>query len=61
MGVSVKESLILADCGGSNGCWCRAWKHELKRLSNRDGIGVTVSHFPPGTSKWIQSSTGYSV
>jgi len=47
-----KELLILADCGGSNGYRCRAWKHELQQFSNRHGIEITVSHYPPGTSKW---------
>jgi hypothetical protein len=47
-----KELLILADCGGSNGYRCRAWKHELQRFSNRHRIKITVSHYPPGTSKW---------
>ena len=47
-----KELLILADCGGSNGYRCRAWKHELQQFSNRLRIKITVSHYPPGTSKW---------
>jgi hypothetical protein len=47
-----KELLILADCGGSNGYRCRAWKHELQQFSNRHQIKITVSHYPPGTSKW---------
>jgi hypothetical protein len=47
-----KELLILADCGGSNGYRCRAWKYELQRFSNRHRITITVNHYPPGTSKW---------
>ena len=47
-----KELLILADCGGSNGYRCRAWKHQLQLFSNRHRIKITVSHYPPGTSKW---------
>lgn len=47
-----KELLILADCGGSNGYRCLAWKHELQQFSNRHRIKITVSHYPPGTSKW---------
>jgi hypothetical protein len=47
-----KELLILADCGGSNGYRCRAWKHELQQFSNRHRIKISVSHYPPGTSKW---------
>ena len=49
---NAKELLILADCGGSNGYRCRAWKHELQQFSNRHRIKITVSHYPPGTSKW---------
>ena len=29
------ELLILADCGGSNGYRCRAWKYELQQFRNR--------------------------
>jgi hypothetical protein len=47
-----RELLILADCGGSNGYRCRAWKHALQQFSNRYLIKITVSHYPPGTSKW---------
>ncbi len=44
---------ILADCGGSNGPRCRAWKHRLyHQLARRHGLTVTVAHFPPGASKW---------
>jgi hypothetical protein len=46
------ELLILADAGGSNGYRCRAWKHGLQQLSNRYQIAITVSHYPPGASKW---------
>lgn len=45
--------LILADCGGTNGCRCRAWKHRLQRaVCDRFGLAVTVCHYPPGCSKW---------
>ena len=47
-----EELLILADCGGSNGYRCRLWKHALQEFSNRQGITITVNHYPPGTSKW---------
>ena len=43
---------ITADPGGSNGYRFRAWKHELQRLADRNGLTIEVSHFPPGTSKW---------
>jgi len=47
------EILILADGGGSNGSRSRAWKKALQdRVCNPFGLTVTVSHYPPGTSKW---------
>jgi len=48
----VKELLITADGGGSNGSRVRLWKLELQQLSNELAIPIRVSHFPPGTSKW---------
>lgn len=47
-----KALLITADCGGSNGARVRLWKHELQRFANESGLAITVSHHPPGTSKW---------
>jgi Rhodopirellula transposase DDE domain len=48
-----REIFILADGGGSNGSRCRAWKKALQdRICNLLGLTVTVSHYPPGTSKW---------
>lgn len=44
--------LITADAGGSNGYRVRAWKVELARLATETGLGITVCHYPPGTSKW---------
>ena len=45
--------VILADGGGSNSSRSRAWKHNIyERLCARNGITVTVAHYPPGTSKW---------
>ena len=45
--------LILADCGGSNSVRSRVWKHTIQqKLCDRHGLSVTVSHYPPGTSKW---------
>jgi len=45
--------LILADTGGSNGSRCRAWKHGLMtKISQPNGLEVTVCHYPPGASKW---------
>jgi hypothetical protein len=47
-----KRLVITADGGGSNGSRLRLWKRELQRLANEIGVEITVSHFPPGTSKW---------
>jgi transposase len=44
--------LITADGGGSNGYRTRQWKTELAALAARTGLTITVSHLPPGTSKW---------
>jgi transposase len=44
--------LICADDGGSNGSRVRAWKIELAAFAAATGLSVTVSHLPPGTSKW---------
>ena len=43
---------ITADCGGSNVARVRLWKRELQRFANETGLHVTVTHLPPGTSKW---------
>jgi len=44
--------LITADSGGSNGYRVRLWKAELQKLANETGLEISVSHLPPGTSKW---------
>jgi len=44
--------LICADSGGSNGNRIRAWKIELAKFAAEVGLKITVSHLPPGTSKW---------
>ena len=44
--------MITADCGGSNGYRVRLWKVKLQEMSNQLGLEITVTHFPPGTSKW---------
>lgn len=44
--------LITADSGGSNSYRARAWKTELQRLADETNLTISVSHFPPGTSKW---------
>jgi transposase len=45
--------LILADCGGTNGCRSHGWKlHIQEKLCERLGLEVTVCHYPPGCSKY---------
>lgn len=43
---------ITADCGGSNGARVKLWKRELQRFANETDLSITVTHLPPGTSKW---------
>ena len=43
---------ITADGGGSNGSRNRLWKVKLQEFATRNGLVITVSHYPPGTSKW---------
>jgi transposase len=47
-----KELYINADGGGSNSTRGRLWKRELQKLSTETRLKISVSHFPPGTSKW---------
>jgi hypothetical protein len=47
-----RELLICADSGGSNGYRCHLWKFELQKLADQEKLKISVSHFPPGTSKW---------
>jgi hypothetical protein len=47
-----KSLLVTADGGGSNSNRCRLWKVAVQRLADAIGLGITVCHFPPGTSKW---------
>jgi hypothetical protein len=50
---NIKEILILADAGGSNGYRTHMWKVSLQNtICNKYGIKATVCHFPPGASKW---------
>jgi hypothetical protein len=46
------ELYIVADAGGSNGYRTRLWKAELQKFANDSGLELSVSHMPPGTSKW---------
>jgi hypothetical protein len=47
-----RELYIVADAGGSNGYRARLWKTELQRFADDSGLRLSVSHMPPGTSKW---------
>ena len=47
-----RELYIVADAGGSNGYRTRLWKAELQRFADDSGLQLSVSHMPPGTSKW---------
>ncbi len=47
-----RRLLICADSGGSNGSRIRAWKIELAQFAADTGLSVTVTHLPPGASKW---------
>lgn len=47
-----KRLLITADGGGSNGTRVRLWKVELQQLADELRFPISVSHLPPGTSKW---------
>jgi DDE family transposase len=49
---SARRLLICADGGGSNSNRTHAWKANLLKLVDEIGIPITVSHYPPGTSKW---------
>lgn len=46
------ELYICADSGGSNGYRIHLWKYELQKFCDSHKMKVTVSHYPPGTSKW---------
>jgi len=47
-----RQLFIEADAGGGNGCRRRLWKRELQRWADRDGLAITVGHYPTGASKW---------
>ena len=47
-----KKILICADSGGSNGYRSNLWKWELYKFAKKEGLSITVCHYPPGTSKW---------
>ena len=43
---------ITADGGGSNGARVKLWKRELQHFADETGLSITLTHLPPGTSKW---------
>jgi len=49
---AARELTITADSGGSNSSRTRAWKVALQRFADKNGLAVTIHHYPPGTSKW---------
>ena len=46
------DLMITADSGGSNAARSKNWKVALQQLADEIGVRISVSHFPPGTSKW---------
>jgi hypothetical protein len=44
--------LIQADCGGANACDSWLWKVRLQTLADEFQLAITVTHYPPGASKW---------
>ncbi|MGV8119089.1 MAG: ISAzo13 family transposase [Candidatus Xenobiia bacterium LiM19] len=49
---NARRLFITADGGGSNGARNRLWKRELADFAQESGLHISVSHLPPGTSKW---------
>jgi hypothetical protein len=47
-----KRLLIQADTGGANGNRKWLWKVGLQGLADELGLVITVTHYPPGASKW---------
>jgi hypothetical protein len=46
------ELLIEPDCGNPNASRCNGWKYGLQQLADEFGLSITVTHLPPGASKW---------
>jgi hypothetical protein len=44
--------LIEADGGGATDRRKWAWKVALQGLADEFGLAITVTHYPPGASKW---------
>ncbi len=49
---NMRQLMITADGGGSNGSRVRLWKVELQKLADEIAMPIKVCHYPPGTSKW---------
>lgn len=50
---NANKLLILADSGGSNSARSRVWKYRIQeKLCDQYELSVSVSHYPPGSSKW---------
>jgi hypothetical protein len=49
---AARRLLIEADCGGANGNRRIAWKAGLQGLADEFGLIISVTHYPPGASKW---------
>lgn len=46
------ELLIQADAGGANAYDSWLWKVGLQELADEFHMAITVTHYPPGASKW---------
>lgn len=47
-----QELLIQVDSGNPNSSRSWLWKFGLQQMSDELGLQITVTHFPPGASKW---------
>lgn len=47
-----RHLLVQADGGGANDHRKWEWKIALQHLADEFSLTITVTHFPPGTSKW---------
>ena len=47
-----RRLLIEADAGGANAARKWEWKAALQGLADEFGLIITVTHYPPGASKW---------
>src|SRR5260221_4972489 len=47
-----RRLLIEADCGGANDYRRWEWKVGLQQMADEFDLAITVTHYPPGASKW---------